>query len=55
MDLIFNFNRASYILDEFILGGRITESSWKCALLSVLAADEIEKDLLPKVNPTAYD
>lgn len=44
--MIFNFNRAHYILDEFIMAGDVMEPNWKCALRCVAQADAMERDKL---------
>ncbi len=35
LDIIFNFNKAYYLLDEILLGGHIQESSKKIIMKSV--------------------
>jgi hypothetical protein len=42
LDLIFNFMKAHYVLDEFIVAGEVQEPSMKAVLRSVQQADEIE-------------
>lgn len=42
LDLIFNFPKAHYILDEFIMGGEVQEPSMKAVLRAIDQADEIE-------------
>ena len=42
LDLIFNFQRAYYILDEYILGGEVHEPSLKAVLRAVYEGDERE-------------
>lgn len=44
LDLIFNFPKAHYILDEFIMGGEVQEPSMKEVLRAIVQADEIETE-----------
>lgn len=44
MDLIFNFPKAHYILDEFIMGGELQEPSMKAVLRAVEQADDLETE-----------
>jgi AP-1 complex subunit sigma 1/2 len=46
LDLIFNFHKAHYILDEFIMAGEVQEPSMKAVLRAVAAAEEIENEEL---------
>ena len=46
LDLIFNFNRAFYVLDECIQAGEVMESDWRCALRSVCDGDEQEREMV---------
>lgn len=46
LDIIFNFEKAYFILDEFLMGGEIQDTSKK----SVLKAIE-QADLLQEVTP----
>ena len=41
LDLIFNFHKAYYILDELFLAGEIQESSKKSVLRAVAAQDQL--------------
>lgn len=43
LDIIFNFEKAYYILDELLIGGEVQETSQKCALRAVAAQDVIQK------------
>jgi len=49
LDIIFNFEKAYFILDEFVMGGEIQDTSKK----SVLKAIE-QADLLQEVRGTPY-
>lgn len=40
LDLIFNFHKANYILDEYIMAGHVQEPSLKAVLRAVADADE---------------
>lgn len=44
LDIIFNFEKAYYILDEFILAGEIQESSKKRVLQAVESADAMQEE-----------
>ena len=44
LDLIFNFPKAHYILDEFLMGGEVQEASMRAVLRAVQQADEMEAD-----------
>lgn len=46
LDLVFNFNRAFYVLDEYIQAGEVMESDWKCALKAVCDGDEQEREVV---------
>lgn len=46
LDLIFNFNRAHYVLDEYMCAGEVMEPNWRAALRAVCEADEGERDKL---------
>jgi len=41
LDLIFNFHKAYYILDELVIAGELQESSKKAVLKVVTAQDEM--------------
>ncbi len=43
LDIIFNFEKAYYILDEFILGGEAQETSKKNVLKSIEQADLLQE------------
>lgn len=42
LDIIFNFQKAYYILDELLLGGNIQESSRREVLRRVTQQDKLE-------------
>lgn len=44
LDLIFNFPKAHYVLDEFIMAGEVQEPSMKAVLRAVQQADDIETE-----------
>lgn len=44
LDIIFNFEKAYYILDEFVLAGEIQESSKKKVLQAVESADAMQEE-----------
>ena len=45
LDIIFNFEKAYFMLDEFLLGGEVQETSKKNVLKAIAA-----QDLLQEVN-----
>lgn len=51
--MIFNFNRAFYVLDEFIQAGEVMEPEWRCALRSVCDGDEQEREMVQS-SATGY-
>lgn len=44
MDVIFNFHKAHYILDEYIMGGEVQEPSIKAVLKVIGLAEEAERE-----------
>jgi AP-1 complex subunit sigma 1/2 len=46
LDLIFNFHKAYYILDELILGGEIQDSSRRSVLKSIAVQDQLTEQAL---------
>lgn len=48
VDLIFNFHRAHYILDEIIVGGEFVESSKKFVLKAVNEQDKVVEAIKSK-------
>lgn len=48
LDIIFNYQKAFYALDELCTGGLVVESSWKVCLRNVLDYDEVQKEKLFK-------
>jgi AP-1 complex subunit sigma 1/2 len=43
LDLIFNFHKAYFILDELILGGEMQETSKKSVLRTIAQQDALEE------------
>lgn len=43
MDIIFNFEKAYFILDELLLGGEIQETSKKTILKAIAAQDLLQE------------
>ena len=43
LDIIFNFEKAHYVLDEFILGGEVQESSQKTVLAAISQQDIMQE------------
>jgi len=48
LDIIFNFEKAQYILDEVILGGELQEPSKKNVMKAVYAADSLQQTETPQ-------
>jgi len=48
LDIIFNFEKAHYVLDEFIIGGEVQESSQK-SVISAIAQQDILQEVCPTV------
>lgn len=44
LDIIFNFEKAYFILDEFIIGGEIQETSKKTAVKAIEDSDMLQED-----------
>lgn len=43
LDIIFNFEKAYFILDEFIIGGEIQETSKKTAVKAIEDSDMLQE------------
>lgn len=43
LDIIFNFEQSYYILDEFLLGGEVQETSKKNVLKAIAAQDMLQE------------
>lgn len=43
LDIIFNFEKAYFILDEFIIGGEIQETSKKLAVKAIEDSDMLQE------------
>lgn len=43
LDIIFNFEKAYFILDEFIMGGEIQETSKKSAVKAIEDSDMLQE------------
>lgn len=48
LDIIFNFEKAYFIFDEFILGGEIQETSKKTVLKAINDQDVIQEVRIPR-------
>jgi len=44
LDIIFNFEKAYFMLDEFLLGGEVQETSKKNVLKAIAAQDLLQED-----------
>ena len=49
LDIIFNFEKAYFMLDELLIGGEVQETSKKNVLKAIAA-----QDLLQEVGPTCH-
>lgn len=45
LDIIFNFEKAYFILDEFIIGGEIQETSKKTAVKAIEDSDMLQETM----------
>lgn len=52
LDIIFNFEKAYFILDELLIGGEMQETSKKNVLKAIAAQDNIQEVSTPD---DAYD
>ncbi|XP_030658787.1 AP-1 complex subunit sigma-3 isoform X1 [Nomascus leucogenys] len=50
LDIIFNFEKAYFILDEFIIGGEIQETSKKIAVKAIEDSDMLQENCLSLVG-----
>ena len=48
LDIIFNFEKAYFMLDEFILAGEVQETSKKQVLQSINSQDMIQEEETPQ-------
>lgn len=48
LDIIFNFEKAYFMLDEFLLGGEVQESSKKNVLKAIAAQDLLQEEETPQ-------
>uniref|UniRef100_A0A5S6R0W1 AP complex subunit sigma n=1 Tax=Trichuris muris TaxID=70415 RepID=A0A5S6R0W1_TRIMR len=48
LDIIFNFEKAYFILDEFMLGGEVQETSKKQVLKAIAAGDLMQDEETPQ-------
>jgi len=44
LDLIFNFHKANYVLDEYLMGGEVQEASTKAVVRAAIQADDQEAE-----------
>ena len=51
MSIIFNFEKAYFILDEFIIGGEIQETSKKSAVKAIEDSDMLQEVSTPFLMP----
>ena len=50
LDIIFNFHKAYFILDEFIIGGLLQETSRREILRRTMALDQICEEQMSKAE-----
>ncbi|XP_015783653.1 AP-1 complex subunit sigma-2 [Tetranychus urticae] len=48
LDIIFNFEKAYFILDEFLIGGEVHETSKKLVLKAISSQDMIQEEEIPQ-------
>lgn len=48
LDIIFNFEKAYFILDEFLLGGEVQEPSKKTVLRAITEQDCMQEEEIPQ-------
>ena len=48
LDIIFNFEKAYYMLDELLIGGEIQETSKKNVLKAIAAQDLVQDEEMPQ-------
>eukprot|EP00088_Acartia_fossae_P023040 TRINITY_DN24112_c0_g1_i3.p1 TRINITY_DN24112_c0_g1~~TRINITY_DN24112_c0_g1_i3.p1 ORF type:complete len:158 (+),score=54.49 TRINITY_DN24112_c0_g1_i3:62-535(+) len=48
LDIIFNFEKAYFMLDEFIIGGEVQETSKKNVLKAIAAQDLLQEEETPQ-------
>ncbi|KAI5943671.1 AP-1 complex subunit sigma-3 [Manis javanica] len=53
LDIIFNFEKAYFILDEFIIGGEIQETSKKSAVKAIEDSDMLQETMEEYMNKPA--
>ncbi|XP_005431006.1 AP-1 complex subunit sigma-1A [Geospiza fortis] len=51
LDIIFNFEKAYFILDEFVMGGEIQDTSKKSVLKAIEQADLLQEVGTPRKSP----
>ncbi|XP_028006677.1 AP-1 complex subunit sigma-3 [Eptesicus fuscus] len=54
LDIIFNFEKAYFILDEFIIGGEIQETSKKSAVKAIEDSDMLQETLEEYMNKPTF-
>ena len=48
LDIIFNFEKAYYMLDELLIGGEVQETSKKNVLKAIAAQDLVQDEEMPQ-------
>ena len=48
LDIIFNFEKAYYMLDELLIGGEVQETSKKNVLKAIAAQDLVQDEEIPQ-------
>ncbi|XP_029963718.1 AP-1 complex subunit sigma-3a [Salarias fasciatus] len=54
LDIIFNFEKAYFILDEFLMGGEVLETSKVAVAVSLEQADTLQETMEEYMNKPAY-
>lgn len=55
LDIVFNFEKAYFVLDELLLGGQIQETSKKEVIKSVTASDLMQEDYLDQKQRELFE
>ncbi|CAJ1066067.1 AP-1 complex subunit sigma-3a [Xyrichtys novacula] len=54
LDIIFNFEKAYFILDEFLMGGEVMETSKAAVVVSMEEADTLQETMEEYMSKPAY-
>lgn len=54
LDIIFNFEKAYFILDEFIIGGEVQDTSKRSAVKAMEDSDMLQETVEEYMNKPAF-